>query len=112
MNIAMGRSAVCAATRLENVSGATSTEPATHARVRLTSRAPQTVATLIGNAMNVKSLSDARSSSHRDLRLNLSRTYSKRTTGMVELRHVRGSTGLGGQQYTENAVSATLTTRF
>lgn len=72
----------------------------------------QTVATLIGNAMNVKSLSDARSSSHRDLRLNLSRTYSKRTTGMVELRHVRGSTGLGGQQYTENAVSATLTTRF
>jgi len=72
----------------------------------------QTVATLLGNATNVKSLSDARSSNHRDLRLNLSRTYSTRTTGTVELRHVRGSTGLGGQQYTENAVSATLTTSF
>ncbi|KQV59011.1 MULTISPECIES: TIGR03016 family PEP-CTERM system-associated outer membrane protein [unclassified Duganella] len=72
----------------------------------------QTVATLIGNAMNVKSLSDARGSNHRDVRLNLSRTYTQRTTGMVELRHVRGSLGLGGQKYTENAVSATLTTRF
>jgi uncharacterized protein (PEP-CTERM system associated) len=72
----------------------------------------QTVATVIGNAMNVKSLSDARSSNHRDLRFNLARTYTKRTTGIVELRHVRGSLGLGGQRYTENAVSATLTTRF
>ncbi|WP_426167317.1 TIGR03016 family PEP-CTERM system-associated outer membrane protein [Pseudoduganella sp. R-34] len=72
----------------------------------------QTVATLLANASNVKSLSDARSSTHRDLRFNLSRTYSTRTTGIVELRHVRGSTGLGGQKYTENALSATLTTRF
>lgn len=72
----------------------------------------QTVATLIGNAMNVKSLSDARTSNHRDLRLNLSRNYSSRTTGSVELRRVRGSSGVGGQKYTENAVSATLSTKF
>lgn len=72
----------------------------------------QTVATLIGNAMNVNSLSDARTSQHRDLRLNVSRSYSKRTTGIVELRHVRGSTGLSGLQYTENAVSVTLKTQF
>jgi uncharacterized protein (PEP-CTERM system associated) len=72
----------------------------------------QTVVTLIGNAMNVSSLTDARSSRHRDVRLNLARTFSTRTSGSVELRHVKGSTGLGGQQYTENAVSAALTTRF
>jgi uncharacterized protein (PEP-CTERM system associated) len=72
----------------------------------------QTVLTLIGNAMNVSSLTDARSSRHRDVRLNLARTFSTRTSGSVELRHVKGSTGLGGQQYTENAVSAALTTRF
>ncbi|WP_028103227.1 TIGR03016 family PEP-CTERM system-associated outer membrane protein [Pseudoduganella violaceinigra] len=72
----------------------------------------QTVLTLIGNAINAKSLSDARSSHQRDLHLNLARTYSSRTSGSVELRHVRGSTGLGGQQYTENAVAAAITTKF
>ncbi len=72
----------------------------------------QTVASLIGNAMNIKSLSDARTSQHRDLRFNLSRTYSSRTSGILELRHVKGSSGVGGQQYTENAVAATLTTKF
>ncbi|MGW8389861.1 TIGR03016 family PEP-CTERM system-associated outer membrane protein [Pseudoduganella sp. HUAS MS19] len=72
----------------------------------------QTVASLIANAMNVKSLSDARSSNHRDLRFNLSRHYSSRTTGAVELRRVRGSSGVGGARYTENAVSATLSTKF
>jgi len=72
----------------------------------------QTVATLLANGSNIKSLSDSRSTNHRDLRFNLARTYSTRTTGIVELRRVRGSTGLGGQKYTENALSATLTTRF
>lgn len=72
----------------------------------------QTVATLIANATNIKSLSDARNSHHRDLRLNLSRTFSTRTNGSVELRRVTGSAGLGGLNYTENAISATLSTRF
>ncbi|HEY0586053.1 MAG TPA: TIGR03016 family PEP-CTERM system-associated outer membrane protein [Pseudoduganella sp.] len=72
----------------------------------------QTVATLIGNATNVKSLSDSRSSQHRDLRFNLSRTFSSRTNGSVELRRMQGSSAVGGLDYTENAVSATLSTRF
>jgi uncharacterized protein (PEP-CTERM system associated) len=73
----------------------------------------QTVATLIGNANNVKSLSTGRSSHHRDLRFNLARTFSSRTSGSVELRRVQGSfAGPGGLDYTENAISATLSTRF
>jgi uncharacterized protein (PEP-CTERM system associated) len=72
----------------------------------------QTVLTVIGNAFNIKSLSDARTSQHRDIHLNLARTYSTRLSASVELRHVKGDTGLGGQHYTENAVSAALASKF
>ena len=72
----------------------------------------QTVVTLTGNAINVKSLAATQTNHHRDVRLNLARTYSPRVTGSVELRHVKGSAGLGGQQYTENAVTAVLTSKF
>jgi len=72
----------------------------------------QTVATLIGNATNVKSLSDERESQHRDLRLNLTRTFTARTTASLELRHVQATTGLGGLSYKENAVTASLRTKF
>ncbi len=72
----------------------------------------QTVVTLTGNAINVKSLAATQTNHHRDVRLNLARTYSPRVSGSVELRHVKGSAGLGGQQYTENAVTAVLTSKF
>jgi len=72
----------------------------------------QTVLTLIGNASNTKSLSDDRHANHRDVRLNLARTYSARLSASVELRHVKGATGLGSVRYTENAVSAMLASKF
>lgn len=72
----------------------------------------QSVLTLVGNASNVKSLTDSRTGKQRDVRLNLAHTYSTRLTGSVEVRHVKGSTGLGGVHYTENAVSATLSSKF
>lgn len=73
---------------------------------------PQSTATLVGNAVNVKSLSDARDNRHRDLRLSLARSFGTRVNGSLELRHVKGNTGLGGQRYTENAVTAALTSKF
>jgi len=72
----------------------------------------KTLLTLIGNASNVKSLTDDRSGNHRDVRLNLARTYSTRLSGSVEVRHVKGTTGLGGVRYTENAVVAMLASKF
>lgn len=72
----------------------------------------QSVLTLIGNASRVKSLSDERTGNHQELRLNLARSYSTRLSGSVELRHIKGSTGLGGVRYTENAVAATLASKF
>ncbi|WP_170298984.1 TIGR03016 family PEP-CTERM system-associated outer membrane protein [Massilia eburnea] len=72
----------------------------------------QSVLTLTGNASNVKSLTDDRTGKQRDVRLNLAHTYSTRLTGSVELRHVKGNSGLGGLRYTENAVSATLSSKF
>lgn len=72
----------------------------------------QSVLTLIGNASKVKSLSDDRTGNHRDVRLNLARTYSTRLSGSVEVRHVKGTTGLGGVRYTENAVVAMLASKF
>jgi uncharacterized protein (PEP-CTERM system associated) len=72
----------------------------------------KTVLTLIGNASNVKSLSDDRHSNHRDVRLNLARSYTTRLSGSVELRHVQGAVGLGSVRYTENAVSVMLASKF
>lgn len=72
----------------------------------------QSVLTLVGSASNVKSLTDDRSGRQRDLRLNLAHSYSTRLSGSVEVRHVRGNIGLGSVGYTENAVAATLTSKF
>jgi uncharacterized protein (PEP-CTERM system associated) len=72
----------------------------------------QTVLTLTGNAINVKSLAAKQTNHHRDLRLSLARSYSQRLSASLELRHVKGSAGLAGQHYTENAVTAVLTSKF
>jgi uncharacterized protein (PEP-CTERM system associated) len=73
---------------------------------------PQTTASLTGNAINARSLSGAQSNHQRDLRLNLARSFGTRVNGTLEVRHSRGSSGLAGQQYTENAVAAALTSKF
>jgi uncharacterized protein (PEP-CTERM system associated) len=72
----------------------------------------QTVLTLSGKAINVESLTVAQSNHHRSVHLNLARTFSPRLSGSVEVRHVKGGAGIGGQQYTENAVTAVLTSKF
>ncbi len=46
------------------------------------------------------------------LRLGLSRRFSRKLLGSVELRHRRGDRGLSGAGYTENAVSATLSAQL
>lgn len=73
---------------------------------------PQTLASVSGSARNIKSLSGLQQNNHRDVRFNLTRSFGTRTSGNVEVRRVKGAAGLAGQQYRENAISATLTARF
>lgn len=72
---------------------------------------PQTAATVVGSASNVKSLTTGRRNNHRDLRVSLTRQFGARMHGMLEARRTRGDYGVG-QQYTENSVSVALSARF
>lgn len=46
------------------------------------------------------------------LRLGLTRRFSSKLSGNVELRHLRGSRGVFNADYTENAISATLSAQL
>lgn len=72
----------------------------------------QTTLSLSGSAINVESLSTGRRNQHRDVRLAITRSFGKRVNGLLEVRRRQGSGAVGGQQYTENAVTAALTSRF
>ena len=73
---------------------------------------PRSVASVSASALNAKSLSGDLSNNYRNLRFSLTRSFGARFNGVLEARHVRGSRGLGSDQYTENAVTATLSAKF
>lgn len=73
---------------------------------------PQTMASLSASAYNVKSLTDSRNTHNRDLRFSLSRNLGQRVGASLEARRSTGSRAIGGDDYTENAVSLALTSKF
>jgi len=73
---------------------------------------PQTSSTLGATTTRSKSLVLARSTNQRIVRLAVTRTFSTRLHGSLELRRSQGSILQGGQRYTENAVAAALTSQF
>jgi uncharacterized protein (PEP-CTERM system associated) len=73
---------------------------------------PQTLASLSGSAYNVKSLTDSRNTHHRELRFNLSRSIGKRAATSLEVRRNSGTRAFGGQDFTENAVTFAITSKF
>ncbi len=73
---------------------------------------PQTQATLSASAYNVKSLTDSRNTHNRDYRFGLSRNLGQRLGASLELRRSTGSRAIGGSDFTENAVSLALTSKF
>lgn len=73
---------------------------------------PRSVASVSGSAVNVESISTDQRSNYRNLRFSLTRSFGARVNGTLEARHVRGTRGLGSDQYTENAVTATLSAKF
>ncbi|MEO7577987.1 MAG: TIGR03016 family PEP-CTERM system-associated outer membrane protein [Massilia sp.] len=74
----------------------------------------RTTANLGASISRSKSLSTALTADNASyLRLGVSHKFAPKLNGSIDLRHVRGSTGLGsGQSYRENAVSATLSTQL
>jgi len=76
---------------------------------RLNGRTSAT-ATLL--ATRNRSLTTDIESDQQGLRLGMTRRFSGKMSGSVELRHLRGNRGLLGADYKENAISATLTAQL
>lgn len=64
------------------------------------------------NASHSNSLSADVRQTNRGLRVGLQRRFERHLQGHLELRRLEGSGGGGGTSYTENAISATLSTTF
>jgi uncharacterized protein (PEP-CTERM system associated) len=71
-----------------------------------------TSATATLTATRNRSLTTNFETDQQDLRLRLTRRFSRNLFGHAELRHARGDRGLFGAGYTENAVSASLSAQF
>lgn len=71
-----------------------------------------TSATASLGATQSRSLSTNVEQDQQNLRLTMSRRFSRKLSGSVELRHTRGERGLLGADYKENAISATLSAQL
>jgi uncharacterized protein (PEP-CTERM system associated) len=72
----------------------------------------RTSATAALSVTRTRSLTTDIESDQQSLRLGMTRRFSRKLFGVVELRHLRGDRGLLGADYKENAVSATLSAQF
>jgi uncharacterized protein (PEP-CTERM system associated) len=72
----------------------------------------RTSATASLTASRSRSLSTDIEHSQQTLRLSLSRRFSRKLLGVVELRRTTGERGITGNDYTANAVSATLSAQL
>jgi uncharacterized protein (PEP-CTERM system associated) len=59
-----------------------------------------------------ESLSQDRTDNNRSVRLSMTRQFARQVNGSVELRRVKGVTAVAGRDYTENAVSASVSKQF
>jgi uncharacterized protein (PEP-CTERM system associated) len=73
---------------------------------------PFTAVNLTGNVNRSKSLSQDRLDNTRSVRLNLTRQFARQVSGNVEVRRVKGATAVAGRDYTENAISASVSKQF
>ena len=71
-----------------------------------------TRATATLSASRSRSLTTDLEQDQKSLRLAMTRRFSRKLSGVVELRHVRSDRGLLGAGYTENAISATLSAQL
>ena len=72
----------------------------------------RTSATAALTATHSESRSAILNRDQQSLRLNLTRRFSRKLLGVVELRHVRGERGFDNTSYKENAISATITAQL
>lgn len=72
----------------------------------------RTTATATLSATHTRSLITDIEYDQQGLRLGLTRRFSSKLAGNVELRHLRGTRGLFSAGYTENAISATLSAQL
>ncbi|MBD8531322.1 MULTISPECIES: TIGR03016 family PEP-CTERM system-associated outer membrane protein [unclassified Massilia] len=71
-----------------------------------------TSATASATATRSRSLETNFETDQQNLRLTLTRRFSRKLSGNVELRHNRGDLGVFGAGYKENAISATLSAQL
>jgi uncharacterized protein (PEP-CTERM system associated) len=73
---------------------------------------PRTSVNLTGSVNRSESLSQDRTDNNRSVRLSMTRQFARQVNGSVELRRVKGVTAVAGRDYTENAVSASVSKQF
>lgn len=73
---------------------------------------PLTGINLTGTVNRSESLSQVRSDNNRSIRLTLTRQFARKVNGNVEVRRVKGVTAVAGRDYTENAISASVSKQF
>lgn len=73
---------------------------------------PRTGLNLTGAVNRSESLSQVRSDNNRSIRLTLTRQFARKVNGNVEVRRVKGVTAVAGRDYTENAISASVSKQF
>jgi uncharacterized protein (PEP-CTERM system associated) len=64
------------------------------------------------NYNKARSLSADRGDNNTAYRINLMHEFAHKLQGNVEVRHVKGATAVAGRDYTENALSASLSKQF
>ncbi|MFC5477638.1 TIGR03016 family PEP-CTERM system-associated outer membrane protein [Massilia suwonensis] len=72
----------------------------------------RTSATASLTATRSQSLNTNLERDQQTLRLNLTQRFGRKVSGVVELRHTRGERGFNSADYTENAISATITAQL
>jgi uncharacterized protein (PEP-CTERM system associated) len=72
----------------------------------------RTSATATLTKTRIQSLTTGIDSDQQSLRLGLTRRFSSKLLGAVELRRLSGNRGFGSADYTENAISATLSAQL
>ena len=73
---------------------------------------PRTGLNLTGTVNRSESLSQDRSDNNRSIRLSLTRQFARKVNGNLEVRRVKGVTAVAGRDYTENAISASVSKQF
>jgi uncharacterized protein (PEP-CTERM system associated) len=73
---------------------------------------PRTSMNLSANYSRSESLSLTRTDNNRALRMNLTHQFARKVNGNLELRRTKGATAVAGRDYTENAISASVSKQF